>query len=230
MRSLNCSWWSRSVTAALAALCLAYGAQAADLTIKKLQAKPPAELAPEIAAVIQDEAVQLGDASGPVYEFWFVKSVECKSKPASTEKALDAVKETALLGVVKIHKKIRDFRDDDLPAGVYTLRFGLQPQDGDHLGSAPYPWFAVLLPAAIDKSPGTMTDHKAMTDASKEKAPAEHPSNLSLWPVAKTDGEFPATAAGDEEHKYLRLKVPAIAGSDTFDLFFGVVYQGKGHV
>ena len=39
-----------------------------------------------------------------------------------------------------------------LPAGVYTLRFAIQPDIGDHTGTAPHPEFCLLCPADEDKT------------------------------------------------------------------------------
>jgi len=99
-----------------------------------MEKEPPKDIDASIRAKLQSQAVQLLDGEKPAYEFWLCSEIPLQSKPASTAKALDAVKETTLLGAVSVATAKRDYRDDELPAGVYTMRFVLQPQDGDHLG------------------------------------------------------------------------------------------------
>ena len=43
-----------------------------------------------------------------------------------------------------------DYRDQSIAKGVYTMRYGLQPVNGDHLGVSTYRDYSLLLPAAKD--------------------------------------------------------------------------------
>ena len=70
-----------------------------------------------------------------------------------------------MLGAVSVGNGLRDYKDNEIAAGVYTMRFGLQPQDGDHLGSAEYPYFVVLIPAKNDTQLDGLTTFKAMAKA-----------------------------------------------------------------
>ena len=91
---------------------------AADLALKITDKEPPKELDTSILAKLQTKAVQLLDGEKPVYEFWFNAEVPLQSKPASTGKALDALKQAALLGAVAVSRDQRDYRDDELRAGA----------------------------------------------------------------------------------------------------------------
>ena len=44
-----------------------------------------------------------------------------------------------------------DYRDQPIAKGVYTMRYGLQPVNGDHLGVSTYRDYSLLLPAAKDR-------------------------------------------------------------------------------
>src|SRR5690606_4041033 len=63
---------------------------------------------------------------------------------------------TEFMGVVRIDAAWHDFRNQKVEPGVYTLRLGFQPQDGDHMGTAPFNEFFLLVPAAKDTDPGLM--------------------------------------------------------------------------
>ena len=50
-----------------------------------------------------------------------------------------------------------------VPPGVYTLRLGYQPQDGDHMGTAPHSEFCLACPAAEDNGAATGKKKPAFT-------------------------------------------------------------------
>jgi len=201
----------------------------AGLVLKVVDKDPPKELNPSIAATLQKSAVQLLDGDKPVLEFWFAAELPLTAKPASPDKALDAVKQAALVGAVSVAKNMRDYREDPLPAGVHTMRFVLQPQDGNHLGTAEFSYFTALVPAKIDTKPDGLTDYKAVVKASSKETSTDHPVILSLRPASSTDGEFPRPNEPAPEHKSVRVKVPAKFGEEKTTLVFDVVYEGKGH-
>src|SRR5688572_8401405 len=85
-------------------------ADASDWTVKVVEKEPPQELNASIRSLLQNRAVQLLDGDKPAYEFWFVSELPLQSKPASTAKALDAVKQATLLGAVNVPANRRDYR------------------------------------------------------------------------------------------------------------------------
>ena len=199
---------------------------AADLALKVADKEPPKELDTSIRPKLQTKAVQLLEGEKPVYEFWFSAEVSLQSKPASPGKALDAIKQATLLGAVAVSRDQRDYRDDELRGGVYTMRFALQPQDGNHLGTSDFSYFAVLTPAKIDNKFGGITDYKALVKASSKETSTDHPMVLSLRPAGSEEGEFPKLNEPAPEHKSVRVKIPAKGPDQKMSLVFEVVYQG----
>lgn len=221
----------RGIVSSTVFTALSFIAQGAELTLKTGKAAAPADVSPAIAAMLQDEAIQLQDAGANAIEIWPVKEVALKAKPESAAKALDALTETAILGVVQIHKDMRDFRDDELPAGVYTMRFGIQPEDGDHLGTSPTPYFVVLIPAAHDKDPAGVADHDTLAESSQEHSNADHPANFNLRPVAKLESEAPKLDSDSQDDaKTVVLEIPATAAGEKTTLLFALVYEGMGKI
>lgn len=214
---------------AFALMMAAATGSAASLTLKVVDKEPPKELDPSIAAQLQKSAVQMLDGDKPAYEFWFVAELPLTAKPASPAKALDGVKQATLLGAVSVPKALRDYRDDEMAAGVYTMRLALQPQDGNHLGTSEFAWFAVLVPAKLDTKPDGITDYKPLVKASSKETATDHPVILSLRPPSSTDGETLKLYEPAAEHKSVRVKVPAKFGDEKTALVFEVVYEGKGH-
>src|SRR5438093_4160389 len=203
---------------------------AADVSVKVADKEPPKQIAESIRKTLQPTAVQLLHGDTPAFEFWFGSEIPLKSKPGSAEKALDAFQETTLLGAVAVGSGQRDYKDNDIAAGLYTMRFGLQPQDGDHLGTAEYPYFAVLIPAASDTKPDGITTFKAMTKASGKDTSSNHPVVLSLRPASSDSGDLPKLNEPAADPKSVRLKVPAKAGAEKTSVVFELVYKGHGHI
>jgi hypothetical protein len=226
MHSLN-----TKLAVALGSLLLATNLFALDL--KVVDKPPPEALGEDIRAKLQGKAIQLLNGTNAVYEFWFVSELPLTIKPASLAKSLDTVATATLLGAVNVPKQRRDYRDDPLPAGVHTMRLALQPQDGNHLGTAEFNWFAVLVPASLDPKPDAIKDYKSLVAASTKLTVTEHPVVMSLRPATE-DGTAPKLFTPAEEHKSVRVSIPArIAGKDGKDektsLVFEIVYEGKGH-
>ena len=223
---------SSKPSVAAAAVLLAFGLTSslgADLTVRVTDKEPPKELDASIRAVLQKKAVQLMNGDKAAWELWLVSELPLQAKPASLAKALDAVKQPALIGAVSVPKAMRDYRDDELAAGVYTMRFALQPQDGNHLGTAEFSYFAALTPAKLDTKLDGIADYKALVKASSKETSTDHPVILSLRPAGAEAGDAPTLQEPASEHKSIRLKVPAKAGGEKTSLSFEVVYEGKGH-
>jgi hypothetical protein len=227
IRGLRLSLWALAAMAAMFVTPrLALGA---ELTLATADKAPPKGLESAITERLQGKCVQLLDQGKPAVEFWFVNEVALSQKPAGLPKALDSVKQATLLGAVNVAQARRDYRDDDLPAGVYTMRLALQPNDGNHLGTSEFTWFAVLVPAKLDPKPDAITDYKALVKASSKETSTDHPVILSLRPAGSADGESPKLIEPAPEHKSIRVRIPAKAGGESTSLVFEVVYEGKGH-
>ena len=185
--------------------------QGADLTLKTAQTAPPKEIDAAIQKLLQPNAIQLAEGNQPVFQFWLVNDL-----PGA--KALDAIKPATLLGAISVQKAQRDYRDDEIAAGAYTMRFALQPQDGNHLGSSEFTYFAVLTPAKLDTKPDGITDYKGLVKASSKETSTDHPVILSLRP---TKGDRQELLEPAPEHKSVRVKIGALP--------FEIVYEGQGH-
>lgn len=210
---------------------VARAAEPAKLTVAA--APPPKELADPIRAVLQSSVIRLSEKDKPFFEFWFRKEIPLAEKPSADAPILGPVKEGTLLGAVRVLKERRDFKDEEIPPGVYVLRLGLQPEDGDHQGTAPTRSFVLLVAADKDRQLDSFPKHDALVKVSSTINAAKHPSNLNLQPVQAPGGEFPRLAShNDGKYKVLYLRLPAkIQGrSESVELNFVLVYEGKGQI
>ena len=106
-------------------------------TLSVATAKPPEEVAEPIRASLDDKVLKLSSGGKPFFEFWFRKALPLSTQPADGMLAPETLTEGAVLGVLRVDENRRDFRDEELPKGIYVIRLGLQPEDGNHQGSAP---------------------------------------------------------------------------------------------
>jgi len=220
----------RTLTIALALAAFEMpSAQAADANLKVAEKAPPKEVSDSIRGVLQSKALQIGSGDKPGLEIWLRQEVPLKSKPSGD--SVSAIAETALVGAVAVEEKgMQDYKGNDIAAGIYTARFGLQPQDGDHLGTADFNTFLVLIPADSDKDLNGLDKFKTMTKASGKATASGHPVVISLRPAQAEEG-LPKITEPAPEHKAVRIKIPGkvSGGSDKADVAFDLVFQGKGH-
>jgi hypothetical protein len=203
-------------------------ASAADLALKLADKAPPNEVNESIRALLQPKAVQLVEGDKPVIELWLAKDLNLQSKPSSPATAMDALKPATLLGAASFASARKDYREDEIAKGVYTLRFAHQQQDGNHLGTAEFTYFAVLVPAKLDTAPDGIKDYKQLVNTSSKETSTDHPMVISLRPVSAAEGELPKLAEPAPEHKSVRVKIPG-KGADTSPVVFDIIYEGKGH-
>ncbi len=201
-------------------------------TLSVADSAPPDEVAQPIRDALASKVFKLSSDDKPFFEFWFRKQLPLAKEPEGGTLALDTVQEGTVLGVLKIDEDRRDFRDEELPRGIYVVRLGIQPENGNHQGVAPTRTFALMVPAKKDTKLEPMP-HADLMKASATINAAKHPSNLNLQPVEDASGDFPRLdERNDGQHKVLLLKLPArVAGTDKdTTLTFALVYEGTGQL
>ena len=104
---------------------------------------------PPVAAKVAPGGVR-ATANGTAITFWWVSDLPGASWAE--------VPEGTLVGAVKLDADGKDIRGHVIKAGVYTLRYGIQPANDDHFGISPFRNFLLLSPAAVDKDPAAV-DH-----------------------------------------------------------------------
>ena len=205
---------------------------AAEFTLKVTDKPAPKEVSESIRASVQPKAVQLLNGEKPALEIWPRTELPLKLKPTSANDTLSAIGETTLVGVMVVNEgAFRDYKDNEIPKGIYTARFGLQPQDGDHLGTAEFNYFLVLISTDIDKELGGFNQYKPMVKASGKLTSSGHPVVVSLRPAPSSEPGTPKLTEPITEHKAIRLKLPGKAGTgEKADVAFDIIYKGTGHI
>lgn len=205
--------------------CTVHGA---EFTVKTAETPVPKELAESIRAVLEPKAIQLVQGEKLVLEIWRRNEVPLKGAAAK----LDSLGEATLVGAVAVRGAgLKDYKGNDVPEGIFTARYLLQPADGDHLGTAEFNYFVALIAADSDKELTGLDKFKPVTKASGKLTPSGHPLIISLRPVSGDAGKAPALTEPASEHKAIRLTLSGKGpGGEKVDVPLDLVYEGHGHI
>lgn len=160
---------------------------AADWKASAAKEDPPAELAEPVRKLLDRDAVAVSDGNA-VLTVWFRDAVPAKATAEQVKNGLTyrEIPDGTLIGAVRFDRPFVDFRKQEIAAGVYTLRFAVQPETGDHMGTAPHQEFVLLVPAAKDALADAL-EPKALFKASAAVTGGDHPGVLLLFPHTGKD-------------------------------------------
>jgi hypothetical protein len=217
---------------AVGVLLAAVPAFAADAKyrIKSVSAPAPKELAEPIRKLMSEHAVQLTDSKGTVLcEVWLRKELPVKTTPEQIKNGLTYrdLEESTLLGAVRFHQPFSDYRKHKVKPGVYTLRLGFQPMDGDHMGTAPNSEFCLLIAAKDDTKPDLL-ETKQLQERSAKAIGGSHPGVFLLFPNEKP-GDGPKLVEKENDHWVAMLKGTVSVGGQKTPAGLGIGLTLIGH-
>src|SRR5438270_851963 len=168
---------SRLMAPSIAFLFLAAAAAAQSNASKpeQLPALSDPHISEAVRKILDPHGYRIATADGPV-DVWFRAQV-LAGKNAEQGALYDKLTESTMLGVIQFAKDSRDYKGERIPAGIYTLRYEIQPNDGNHLGTAPTRDFLLVLPADADTDPAaTYTLEKMVQLSSRVNGSNKHPT------------------------------------------------------
>ena len=182
----------------------------------------PAELPPTLGAVLAQPGHRILRDGKVLAEIW----VRSAAPPAGgvNEGALSveygALASSALVGVVRFNEPWIDYRETEVPAGVYTMRYWVQPADGDHMGVSQYRDFLLLSLAAEDADPDAVFEQEPLMALSEKASGKTHPAVIALFPIADEPAGGAALTTNDLDQLTVAIKGP--------DRVYGFVLEGHG--
>ncbi len=196
---------------ALIAVCLfalfqsASRAPAEEYKLKSADA-PPKGLSDEMTAILSGEGHHIISPEGPLCNLWLVNSLSSKDGFKPDLRVKYPMPMGALVGVLEVKKgpEFTDFRDQVILPGLYTLRYGQQPQDGNHVGTSELRDFLLALPIEDDDSSETLDDKEELQLISSDAAGSSHPAIFSLLPPEEQDEK--STLTHDDDHDFWILQ------------------------
>jgi hypothetical protein len=186
------------------------GVRAREYKVETLKEGPPAVLSDAIKGAMSEQGYRVVDGEGNTYaEFWLRKAIPASGKPSGPREAVlyPILAEGELLGALRFPGEGHDYRDQTIAQGAYTLRYGLQPVNGDHLGVSPFRDFALLLPAAKDTELAPLAQ-KELESVSAEAAGTSHPAVLMLIAPPESASTTEPTMVHDQEKDLWGVVIP----------------------
>ncbi len=214
---------ARYLTCTLLILCpLSLGSRGANAQeAASYKVEPLAQTAPElvaepIRAQLSDTALRILDETGePFIDIWLRKGVPASAKPAGPDGAVQfpVIQVGELVGVAQYHVDGYDYKDQVIIPDVYTMRYGQQPINGDHLGVSTYRDYLMLLIGEEDKALDPQNQEK-LDEESSFAAGSNHPAVLLLL-NAPDAAEASVVRDEVEDRQGVVLSIPlAVAGSE----------------
>lgn len=191
-------------------------------------AQPPAGVAPAIAGILNPQGYRVQGGDGTVCEVWLLKELPVKPKFKASLNVKYPLATGQLVGVIRVGDKgeYTDFRGQPVKPGVYTLRYGQQPQDGNHIGTSELADFLVAIPASMDTGVTPIVPPTKLHKASAKSVGGNHPAIFSLLPA---ESAIESANLSKEENDRWVLGVPAhgVQNGKKIPLSLRIVVIGK---
>ena len=157
---------------------------AADYEVEKLEALPE-DLAAGVASALSPNGYRVTGPDGALCDIWLAKQIPMKDGFTPTLSVKYGLHPGQFVGVFRVGEdaEFSDFREQVLEPGLYTVRYGQQPEDGNHIGTSDLADFLLALPAEEDESAEAMDDLDELNEISAEAAGSSHPAIFALFPV-----------------------------------------------
>ena len=202
-----------AVVVVLLSLCVLTPAQTAG-KVEPLGPLTDAAVPESVRTVLDAKGYRVRlDDSSVAAEIWFRKDLPAQPKKETPDVIYDRLAESVLVGVLHFVQNSTDYRGQAVPAGFYTLRYELIPNDGNHLGVAPSRDFLLLVPATADPGSDKVLKFQELVALSRQASRSKHPAPLSLLPAEGT-GTAPAVSKDDQDHYIFSSGIKLAGGED----------------
>jgi hypothetical protein len=206
-------------------------AQEGPFQVEKVSEAAPGDLAAPIREALEPTGLRVVDAQGkPFFEIWLRKGIPATGKPAGPKDAVQfpVLEAGTLVGAIRFDSEGYDFRDQPIEPAAYTLRYGLQPVNGDHLGVSPFRDYVMLLTAAHDQKVDLLAQEH-LDKHSAEAAGTNHPAIfLLLDGKGQEAGSIQRDEANDRWGVVLNLPLAVKGENAPAALPIQMIFLGKG--
>jgi hypothetical protein len=207
---------ARRLTAII--LLLTCAAFAGSPKVEHIGPLPASAVSAGLRQSVADKGYRVTLVDGWTAEFWFARELKTDKKdvPGALYPELN---NGEFVGVIRFPQGMSDFRGQSLPAGYYTLRYQLLPQDGNHMGVAPKPDFLLASPVADDARPEQAYVLRKLVTLSAKSTGTGHPAVIALENAGK------AGTVSKEENGNVVFSVEVSSTAGTGETL-GIVVKG----
>ena len=181
---------------------------------------PPGEVSQQVKESLNGGGIRIIEHEKVLGEFWFAREFSTEGSGfTSLGVSFGQLKESVFLGVARFPEGWSDYRGRAIAQGTYTLRYGVQPADGNHMGVSFYRDFLLLLPASVDADAAALYSHDELVALSTHASGRPHPAVLSLFPIYEEIVE-PKLVKNDLDQWTAAVPLQSLT--------FGLVIRGSG--
>ncbi len=160
-------------------------AASAKLSANSAKVDPPSVLTREQREMVDTRALEVRDGDQTVMRVWFRKAIPVQAPPGR-EATYRNIAEGTIVGVLELPRVFVEYRRQRLSAGVYALRYAVQPDTGEHTDTSPHREFLLLTRVEEDRGAERM-EAKRLIELSRKINEGTHPALLLLWPITDRD-------------------------------------------
>lgn len=190
-------------------LCFSVSILGVDLKVELVAEKCP-DVPAELAAALAPGALVIKKDGAALAHLWLRENLPLQSSE-STELGIAYPKfqEGALVGVLRLGDSWGDFKGQAVKAGVYALRYGVQPADGNHMGVSDYRDFLLLIPLPDAQPLDAKLTTRDLLPLSRKASGTAHPSVMALL---LAEGPAGSLSKNDFDQWVLTTSIKTAAG------------------
>jgi hypothetical protein len=153
------------------------------LTIEPLPASLPDDLPDWLLPLLESDGVRAKSGGAVLADLWFRRELPERTPTGEMGIELGTLPEGALVGLVRLASPWSDYKKQPIQPGLYTLRYGVQPADGDHTGQTWFRDFLMLVAVERDVFQADGAAQEPVVEASKAVSTTAHPAVMALFGV-----------------------------------------------
>jgi hypothetical protein len=181
----------------------------------------PANAPDWLAEKLRAQAIAIADENGALGTLWLPATFPSREDAGEFGVDFGHFPIGALIGYLELAREWVDYRKQPVKPGHYTLRYGVQPSDGDHTGQTYFRDFLMLLPIEGDifRVEGG-TEQEPIAEAATVTTGTEHPAVMAMYQIYD-----PVEAISVVLNDY---DEPCLAVPIEEDVVLGLVLDGHG--
>jgi hypothetical protein len=204
----------------------AIAAGAAEISLERSPAPPPSAASPVLRRLVDGQCLRVTDPGKLSATFWLRSRLAqrgeapSKGSPVLAEGiAIRGIPAAAFVGLASFDVAWFDYRGRIVKAGLYTMRYLVQPATKDHKGVSALRDFLILTPAGADIEADV--DPRDLIGRSAAAAGSGHPVVMALFPLPD-----PATVPAI----FVNALGQPMAGVRIGSNGLGIVLEGHGRI